>query len=220
MKAKALFLIVVAATAQTSCSLPVKEGDIDWRFQTLSKQGCPNLSGAYYEGAPAKVVDGCTHSWCSDKLYPVGLYLLMTGGSSTPLVPGTTFDERRVLPERANRTTYVSEIAQTNDSLRVALRDIGGVTYIVGTIPLDRTSIGCTGGALIFRNVRSHSMTESGKAGVSYSESKIEKLANGSVRAEVWHAFQSRNSLTGKVEKPVRDATHRVWTFAPAISQR
>lgn len=208
--------IAAASMSLASCALPVSERDISWRYPALSKEQCPDLSGSYYEGIPVPVVDGCPHSWCSNKLYPTGLYALMTGGRSAPTMPGASFEEIRPLPTSSMATskpTYVSRIRQSSDSIRVELRDIGGLTYVVGTVSMDGLRIGCSDGFLIIRKVRNHASAESGTPGVSYSETRIQKMTDSSLRAETWSAYRVRSSLGGRISGSEKDLTHRVWTF-------
>ena len=199
-----------------SCTLPVSEGAINWRFPSLASEGCPDISGSYYEGTPVEVVDGCNYSWCTQKLYPTSLYLFLTGGSSAPRVRGTIFETPKPKRELVPSATYISDIEYGRQMLRVTLRDSMGLTYSTGNVPLERRNIGCADGAIIIHDVLNHSATESGTSGISYSESRVMKMADGTIRGETWHGYQSRKGLAGRTDSSARDVTHRIWTFAPA----
>ena len=220
LSTKTLWVVVVSIMI-SACFRHVSEGAIEWRYPVLSKSHCPDLSGSYHEGIPVQVTDGCIHSWCSDKLYPIGLYLLMTGGVGKPIVPGASFEELHPLPRSSKvteETGYVSGVRLLDDFIKVELLDKKGRAYFVGTLPIDAVRIGCTDGFLVIRGLMGHASAESGNPGVSYSEIKMHEIADGSVKAETWSGYRTRNSLTGRVAGDERNLTRRVWIFSPAVT--
>jgi hypothetical protein len=223
MRVKMLSAIVTAASLQASCAIPVTDSEIDWRFPPLSMDGCPDLTGSYYEGAPVKVADDCLHSRCSDKLYPIGLYALLTGGTARPIVPGTTFQSLKPLPnqtvENRDRTVYISEIKYDANTLRLALKDISGATYIVGAVPLNHSRVGCRDGSLIIRDLAHVGGAEGSRGYITWYETEIKVVPNGLI-AHRWSETRPRSRLSGQAYGNSQDVSSRAWTFAPAISKR
>lgn len=209
----------LATLPTTACTLPVSESDIGWRYPMLSKDGCPDLSGAYLSARPEK----CSNSADCEKARETSLLGLMTNGIRPPHpISGTTIDWLQGEPRQMmgqgegekKQITY-SVLRQTRTDITIdAFSDAG--LYARATIPLQSERIGCVGGALIIRRLENYAGSEGGSGSVDFSETSFRKLPAGMLEAVKWSAQKGRSRLTGQAQGDVIDQREKQWVFRPA----
>jgi hypothetical protein len=200
----------------TACSIPIYDSEIDWRYSSLSKQGCPDLSGRYLNrGEPHQEFMNCQLEFmCKDQ---GRLFLLMIGKLEG--LPEYRFEKHAPLPKSTSKDSeivYVTTVKHSLSSIELRLQDIQGIEYSSLSSPLQHERIGCYGGAMIVRTVN-FSGSEGGSGGVHYSETEIRKTSDGGLLLTEWRAWRYRSKLSGKAYGEPRDAAQRSWRFAPVL---
>jgi hypothetical protein len=201
----------------TACAIPVYDKEIDWRYSTLSKQGCPDLSGRYLNrGEPRQEFMICQLDFmCKDQ---GRLFLLMIGKLEG--LPEYRFKDLNPLQKASTEKsapTYITTVRHTLSEIELGLKDAQGKEYASLSTPLLHERIGCHNDALIVRSVRNLSGSEGGSGSVQYSETEIRKTSDGGLLLTEWRAWRYRSKLSGKAYGEPRDAAQRSWRFAPVL---
>ena len=211
------FCLAIFVLFSTGCSpLSVRDDEIDWRFPVLSKHGCPDLSGRYFNsGIRRQEMMQCPKSWSCNQVE--GLFSLMI--RKLEKLPEYRFKDINPLQKASTEKfspVYVTTVSYTPSEIALRLQDPHGIEYASLSAPLHHERIGCHNGALIVRTVSNSIGTEGGSGSVQYSETEIQKSPDGSLVFTEWQAWHYRSKLTGKAYGEPRDVAQRSWRFEPA----
>lgn len=211
-----MFLLAFLCFLITACAIPVSEADIDWRYSPLSTDGCPDLSGRYFDdGKPRREMMQCPLSWSCNRVE--GLFPLMI--SKLGKLPEFRFEKHMPLPKSTQKDAeviYVTTVRHTSSGIELRLQDVQGAEYSSISTLLQHEHIGCYGGAMIVKTANNFIGSEGGSGGVQYSETEIRKMPDGSLLLTEWRAWRYRSKLSGKAYGEPRDVAQRSWRFAPA----
>lgn len=211
-----IIILTFLATLITACAMPVYDDEIDWRHPNLNRDGCPDLSGLYFDdGAPRQEMMRCPVSWSCSRVE--GLFPLMIG--KLQKLPEYRFEKYMPFPKPILKKAgpiYVTAVRHTPSEIELRLQDTQGKEYSSLSMPLRHERIGCHNGTLIVRSVGNLIGSEGGSGSVQYSETEIQKNMDGSLVLTEWRAWHYRSKLSGKAYGEAQDVAQRSWYFFPA----
>jgi hypothetical protein len=183
-------LLLALTLSMTACgfSVPVFKSNFDWRYPTLSKNGCPDISGVYINHEE--------------------LFRVLTGGVRPH--KGAVYESLRKLKGDGSENDLLSRIERQGDKITVTMTNGEGIPYSRGTFALDGEDFGCADGHLVINMMSNHLSPEAGNQSVWYGEIMLRKEANGALTM-TRISTTKRRRLWGAFKPP--EQTVQTWTF-------